>query len=172
MKNTIFTSNVFEYIEQCKEYLIERLNDYGIENNENNLIEEAQDAIQVEFQSIEDTIDWFDSKHKHKVLVVGTCGLWYGNVKGGKIYKDLQTALQSLYQDENELFFNKKNTTLELKAIHHDGTNHFKFYELTNKGEEFVLNYENEFDPRTLHTKLVKNGYVRAITFDKLYGAC
>lgn len=168
MEHIIYTSDIFEYVETNKQEIIENLNDNEIEVNEDTIYNEAQNLCDFDYECLLDQIKCFDKKHGHKILALATLGLWYGKVKGGKIFEDLESALSSAYEDTNTLFYKNKNATLELEARHHDGTNHFKFYELTDEGENWLLNNEDRYDRQTLHEKLLSNKYVRAITYSGL----
>lgn len=70
--------------------------------------------IDLECDDLKWSIKHWDEKHKGRVLAVGSCGLWYGRAKDGKIYKNLEDAVYSLVKDTNTLYTERKkrNTTI------------------------------------------------------------
>lgn len=162
-KNIIFTDDLSLYIDLYKSDIIENLNEKEIKATSEAIEQEAQymieaDAEAQDFQNI-----------TGRILAVGSCGLWYGRQNGGRIFKDFNEALQNLALDYNTIYTERKNGALQLEAIHHDGINYFKFYEISDKGEQFIINHQF-LDRKTLHEKLIKNKYVKALTVVSLWG--
>ena len=162
MKTTIYTDSVIDYIDNNRNDLVDYLKDSDREATDEEIQKLAYSEIEFEANELLNMFKHYDKQHRHSVLVVGTFGLWYGKAQGGTIYKGLD-ALTDLYEDVNTFYFNRKNGTLRLEAIHHDGTNNFAIYELTDKGEQYLLEHEYELDRKTLHQRLRINGRSKAI---------
>lgn len=63
--------------------------------------------------------------------IEGTLGLWHGKyaVKGSNVYEGLESAVDACIGrdiDAIKVWFNPNDGSVEMDAMHHDGTNHFK----------------------------------------------
>lgn len=164
MKRVIFNDNVCDYLEACKSDIIDNLESNGEEVNDNTIYEEAQRLINFDCEDLKEALKIYDKQHNRRVLGIASLGLWNGRFKGGKILDNLSSALNAC-EDTNTLYCERKNGTLKLKAIHHDGTNYFSFYEITDKGERFIEQHTN-MEREALHNALRKNGRSRNIHFE------
>lgn len=88
-------------------------------------------------------------------LLIADLGLWNGRFPGGKILKGLFNAIQATVQDSIKIYEEGRGV-LKIKSSHHDGTNYYTIYELTEKGEQFIEN-NPYMDNRELHEKLLNN---------------
>lgn len=163
LKNIIFTDDISLYIDLYKSDILENLEANGIEATSEAIEQEAQYMIQADAEA-QDL-----QKITGRVLAVGSCELWYGRQNGGRIFKDFTEALTTLAENYNTIYTERKNGALQLEAIHHDGVNYFKFYEISDTGEQFIKNHQF-LDRKTLHEKLIKNKYVKALTVASLWG--
>ena len=77
-----------------------------------------------------------------KILIVADLGLWYGRKQFTTTVASLYEAISKASEDYNTFYFKNKNATLSLKAIHHDGTNNFKFYKII-KGKKYAIKYND-----------------------------
>ena len=79
-------------------------------------------------------------------------------------------AIKACFEDYNKVYWQDKN--LKIKAIHHDGTNHFIIKKLTDRGIEFYNNHYYDYDDRTMHQKLFKDAhYSHSVDFfARIYG--
>lgn len=102
---------------------------------------------------------WEDFKEftdkDQKVLFVADLGLWNGRRDGGKIGK-LHDLIQQATEDYNTIYYYPKDGHMTLKAIHHDGTNYFKIYGLSEEGKRYVNNHEYD-EERMVHNHLLRN---------------
>lgn len=106
--------------------------------------------------------DFLDEYGNLEVLAIGDLGLWYGRTEGG-LYGTLRDMLSKAVEDYNSLYYDKENKTFKLKAVHHDGTNYFTFYALTEKGKNYLNN-----NPRCAETHqyvINTKGYTKQIKF-------
>ena len=137
----IYNDDAVKYTDENKEDLKEYLNEQGIEINDTNLIYQASNEIQSNYEDIKNMVALFDShKNYDKILVVASLGLWYGRRTGSKKIDTLQAGLFSLFEDVNAIYFKNKNSALTLRATHHDGENFFRFYKVVN-GKKYAIKY-------------------------------
>jgi hypothetical protein len=103
-------------------------------------------------------------------LILANLGLWDGQHDGGKIVQGLLNSIWKTLEDTNTIYEDGRGV-LKVEAKHHDGTNHFTIYELTEKGEVFAEN-NCYMDDRELHQKIFDNkNYRRNVNLiKKVYG--
>ena len=84
-------------------------------------------------EELQDIIHTFDLCIDYDaILCEASLGLWYGRREAKKTFKSLYLALTTCAYDDNEIFFINHNSTLNMRSIHHDGVNNYKFYKLIN----------------------------------------
>jgi hypothetical protein len=164
-KHIIFMDDICDYIDEYKSDIIESLEDNDEEANDDNIYKEASRYIERDCDDLKYALKLFDSKHG-RVLALGSLGLWYGRAQGGKIYNTLSDAIYKLIEDSNTLYYERTNGALRMEARHHDGRNYFTFYEITSKGEDYIIKHECELTARDLHKKLRQGGRSKAIRFE------
>ena len=115
--------------------------------------------------------DWEDFKgqckgEKGRCLVTGYFMSWHGPLEGGKIYKDLETAVQNILLDDSHPIFSFNDEgVLVLDETHHDAPssgNHYEFRILTAKGESYYDSHNN-IDRQALCEALRENGRSRNV---------
>lgn len=160
-----------EIKDQYKEFLdINNLPPEWVEDEEkiNNY---AFETIQDYLDDVKTEIECHENTHDYKTyLIIADLGLWFGNRRGGKVVKGLWNAISSTFEDYNTIY--QEGRTLKVDAIHHDGTNHFEIYELTEKGEEWY-NRNNDWRSREDVCETLYNNkkYRRNVQFfNNLYG--
>lgn len=90
-------------------------------------------------QELRELIINYDNNNKYDCIrCEADFGLWYGRRKAAKHFKTLQDAFYTCIYDSNVVYFDKTNTTLKLKAVHHDGTNFYKFYKIINNKKRAI----------------------------------
>lgn len=102
------------------------------------------------FEELKVNLEEFN-KQSNKFLMTGTCGLWYGRQQGGKVLEDLKDCIDSLY-DYTEIEYD--NGIINIKTIHHDGTNYYQIQPLSTRGEKYFDRHYYEMSDRELHEKL------------------
>ena len=91
----------------------------------------------------------------------GEVGLWHGTYRAGKI-GDFETLYYKAIQDCDYVKIYDENGHLYLTCSHHDGTNCFEIKEVTDKGREYLENWEYDYyinDKRTeeyVHNQIYK----------------
>ena len=160
---------------QCNEYPgceeCDKISCEGCENcpSDDELWEHWRDQCELNWDDVKAEIETHDERGSY--LVIASLGLWNGRFDGGKIIDGyLNEAIRSCFEDYNKVYWQDKN--LKVKAIHHDGTNHFIIKKLTDRGIEFYNNHYYDYDDRTMHQKLFKDAhYSHSVDFfAKLYG--
>ena len=160
-----------EIKEQHKEFL--EINGLSLElaEDENEHYEYINMTLQEYLDDVQTEIEFHENAHGMKTyLIITNLGLWFGNRRGGKVVKGLWNAISSTLEDYNTIY--QEGRTLKVDAIHHDGTNHFEIYELTEKGEEWY-NRNNDWRSREDICETLYNNkkYRRNVQFfNNLYG--
>lgn len=120
----------------------------------------------------EDFISQCEDETKNHCLVTGHFMSWMGPQAGGKVYKDLATAVRSIIMDDSHPVFSiNDDGNLVLDETHHDAPvsgNHYEFLILTASGERYYANHYND-DRRTLCENLKLNGKTRKVN-TKIFG--
>lgn len=79
--------------------------------------------------------------NEHKWAVEGTLGLWNGRKDiVPKVFDNLLDAISACISGCDYFKITKRNSTIEVEAIHHDGTNRFTLKCLSDLGE---IRYSN-----------------------------
>lgn len=106
---------------------------------ENNIILYNDQNDEFDYTILKENILHFDKNASYdNIIVFASLGLWYGRRQAHKEFKTLYDAVTLCAEDENKLYFKRKNTTLMLDALHHDGCNVFKFYKVI-KGKKYAI---------------------------------
>ena len=103
-------------------------------------------------------------------VIVAQIGRWNGTFDGGKVVYGLKNAIHMCFEDYNKIY--QEGKMLKVRAVHHDGTNHFIIKKLTDRGIEFYNNHYYDYDDRTIHQKLFKDAhYSHSVDFfARIYG--
>ena len=132
-KNIIFNDDIQNLIDNDKNIIIDYLNDYDININDVNIRSAADDIIKNEYDDLVAALNAYDKKTKYNYIFVdGDLGLWYGRRHATRNFKTLKDAIMFCFEDQNIVFYEKRNTTISLQAVHHDGCNIFKYYKVVN----------------------------------------
>lgn len=142
---TIYSDDLCEYIDNYKSDILSTLKDYDIEPTEKNIITEAQSCIDSDFEYLKDILIHFDAVECKKIFACGVLGLWNSKPHVKKVFDSLYSAVMYCLQEVNEIYFKKSNTTMQLSAAHHDGTNNFKFYKLIH-GKKYAIKYDDIYN--------------------------
>lgn len=136
----IYNDDVCEYVNENEKYLIDTLKENDEAINNENIFKLAHSDIEKLFYDLMQAVNYYDNVfNDNKILCVANLGLWYGHVKTQRYFKTLKEALY--FEDVNALYFERKNSTLTLRACHHDGENIYKFYSVKN-GKKYAINYD------------------------------
>ena len=121
--------------------------------------------------------NWADN---NQVLFIGSVGRWNGTFAGSAI-GDFSTLFTEAIKDCDYFKIWEEDNILNLKCSHHDGTNCFEIYVLTNEGLELYENWLYDDDDtlsdlseREIHQKLLSDPkYILDKSFSKYYmGYC
>ena len=144
-----------DYAEDARESLIFN----GVKNPlENGIWEEIYCMVDLEWSdTLQELKTFFDGK---TWLAFGTCGLWHGNVAAGTIFTDFEKFFYKAIKDCDYWKIYDENGHLYLECSHHDGTNFFEIKEVTEKGVEYLENWEYNFNDKRseeyVHQKVVE----------------
>ena len=145
----------------------------------NDMIEdgdEATDEILDNLRYDEDAIEWENVWGELKrffkdkeVIFFGNVGRWDGTYAGGKT-GEFEKLYHEAVRDCMYVNIYEENGHMYLECSHHDGTNFFEIKEVTDKGKQYLENWEYSYnDKRTLrdvHTNII-NRYSRRPQFCK-----
>lgn len=137
---TIYNDDVIQYATENKNFIIESLNECGIDPTESNIINEARSMIDTDADYLKELIINFDKNNNYKIKVVATLDLWNGKRQATAIFNSLYDCLFKCFEDVNAVYFKNNKTTITLDAAHHDGVNMFKFY-LLKHGKKYAINF-------------------------------
>lgn len=102
---------------------------------------------------------WYDFKaftqEDQICLFTANLGLWNGRKEGGLIGK-FHDLIGQATEEYNRIHYFPKDGHMELEAAHHDGTNYFKIYGLSEEGKQYVNNHEYD-EERMVHNHLLHN---------------
>lgn len=142
-ETVIYNSDIYEYMLNNDDAIIQYLNDYGIDPLPNAKEDAAIQLIDDDYLLLTQLINNFDKKVKYqKIYVDATLGLWRGTVKTNATFKTLFNAIFKCLEDVNKVYFKKQNSALTIEASHHDGTNIFKFYKVVG-GKKYAINQKD-----------------------------
>lgn len=148
MKNEIilFNDSLYDYIENNKNDIINYLKENDIDPTVNNIDDAASDFINFDYVDFIKAIQRYDNTTVYDYIVItGSLGLWYGRRNIKVHFNSLYDAVVSAMQDNNKLYFKRKNCTLSLSAYHHDGENIHQFYKIV-KGKKYAIKYNDLID--------------------------
>lgn len=133
--------------EDAKQFLFER-DDIDGNITESDIWEEVAFNEQMYWNDVTEQLKNFMAGKKF--IIVGTNGLWNGNVDIAVIidnYDDLRKA----WKDCDYINIYEANGHLYIQSSHHDGNNHYELRELTERGIGYLERWENgpESDKRT-----------------------
>lgn len=135
----IYLDDVSAYIHICKDDINDYLKANKMDLTDFDSIEDcATYFINCDLDLLKENIINFDMSDYDKILVEAKIGTWRGSFSGHAYYVNLYNAVIDNMQDVNIVFYDRKNTTLQLKASHHDGDNTFKFYKIV-KGKKRAI---------------------------------
>ncbi len=113
--------------------------------------EYLQDNTQCEWEYFQEQCG---KEKEHHCLVTGYFMAWNGPREGGKVFKNLETAVSNIIMDgdSSPVFSITDDGVLVLDETHHDAPcsgNHYEFKILTATGEKYYEKHIND-DRRTL----------------------
>ena len=134
----------------------------------------AQDSV--DWESVEYELKQFFLNNGNKWMIFGSVGRWDGVYKAGTLFDTFEDFFYKATEDCDYIHFYDENGHLYLTCSHHDGTCHYEIKEVTDKGIEYLENWEygSWDDKRTeqyIHTQIF-NRYSRLPRFaERVYGA-
>lgn len=142
--------------------------------DEAKLLEAVEDWLQENTEyEWEDFLNECEDEEKHHCLVTGYFMSWMGPQEGGKVFKDLASAVSDVLMDgdSHPVFSINDEGVLVLDETHHDAPtsgNHYEFRILTKKGEKYYERHQDD-DRRTLCEALKLQGRTRNVNI-KIFG--
>lgn len=158
--------------EDMKEYLLEN----GYEEDE------ITDEKIWDMRYFYDEQDWEMTKDElkkffldgNKWMLFGEIGRWNGVFKCGTLFDTFEDFFYDAAKDCNYVHFYDENGHLYLTCSHHDGTCCYEIKEVTEKGVQYLENWEDNWNDKRseeyVHTQIF-NKYSRLPRFaEKVYG--
>ena len=142
--------------------------------SEDELLDAVRDWLQEQTEyDWRDFLDQCSEEKPNHCLVTGYFMAWDGPKEGGKVFKNLETAVSGIIMDgdSNPVFSITDEGILVLDETHHDAPcsgNHYEFKILTAAGEKYYEKHIND-DRRTLHEALKEKGRSRDVD-PKIFG--
>ena len=146
MKNTkerlIWSSNIYDF--GAEDEIEAAYQEFVGLNPETSYSKEdfLYDEVELGYETLGDEIRHYERKYGLRpYLVRGQLGLWNGVFPGGQVIYGLSQAIGKCLEDNNRVY--QSGRRLCVSAAHHDGTNQFEIFELTEKGEAWYINATN-----------------------------
>ena len=132
----------------------------------------------------QDEIDWEEAKYElteffknngNKWMIFGEVGRWNGVYKAGTLFETFDDFFYKAAKDCDYIHFYDENGHLYLTCSHHDGTCHYEIKEVTDRGLQYLENWEygsinDKRTERYVHTQIF-NKYSRLPRYaEKVYG--
>lgn len=157
------------YAKDAKEYL----KDGGNANpTDTDIWDEIYFIDNMNWSQTEDELETFFSEGTW--IMQGAVGRWNGTYATGIIFTDITEAFNKATKDCDYIHIYDENGHLYLQCSHHDGTNLFEIKKLTNKGIEYLENWEQNWnDKRTeqyVHNQIMKRYSVLPHFVHEVYG--
>ena len=170
-RRTIYNNyNLWEdYEEDAREMLEER----GNSNlSENDIWDEINFIDEVNWENEKENLEDFFSEGTW--ILRGCVGRWDGNYQAGTIFTDFMEMFYKATRDCDYVHIYDENGHLYLRCSHHDGTNLYEIKKLTDKGIEYLENWEYNWDDkrneRYVHDQIMKRYSVLPQFMHKVYG--
>lgn len=181
MKNRLpKTRTIFDNYRLWETYTDEDITECLIENGVDE--EDITDNMIWEERYSQSNLDWEIEKERleefflngGKWMLFGEVGRWNGVYKAGTLFETFDDFFYKATEDCDYINFYDENGHLYLTCSHHDGTCHYEIKEVTDKGIEYLENWEcNWDDKRTeeyVHTQIFSR-YSRLPHFaHRIYG--
>ena len=162
--------------EEIKSILID-LERYTTEDEitDNAIWEERYIQDEIDWEYVRDELISFFKYKGNKWMIFGEVGRWDGVYKAGTLFETFEEFFYKATEDCHYWKFYDENGHLYLTCSHHDGTCHYEIKEVTDKGIEYLENWEYNYnDKRTeyyVHTQIF-NRYSRLPRFaERVWGA-
>lgn len=110
-------------------------------------------------------VDDFRSNMKYcnefPMVAVGYSGLWYGNVRGGKVLKDVDDLL-GMFRSCDRIKIWQDKAGFHINGYHHDGTNSADIRILNRRGKAWLEKNEDEVSDNVLCETLAQPCFSRS----------
>ena len=138
MKNktkVLFDNTIVDYDEwyvSYKEYCLD--NDIVCKDRESNdFYEWVGDMLSMDWEDFNTNLE-YDKESNAECFVVGSLGLWNGNVDVESKFDTLRKAITECIVGCDYITITETNGVINVRGIHHDGRNYFSIYKLNKKG--------------------------------------
>ena len=172
---------IYNNYDLCETYPDKEIKEYFMEESGYEE-DEITDEMIWEERHFLDEINWEEEKERlekffldgNKWILFGTVGRWDGLYRAGTLFDTFDDFFYKATKDCAYWKFYDENGHLYLTCSHHDGTCHYEIKEVTDKGIEYLDNWEDNWnDKRTeeyIHTQIIQI-YSRLPRFaEKVYG--
>lgn len=143
-------------------------------------MEPTDEAIWQEFEE-ENGINWdiltdeLENFFGHDTYILrGTVGTWMGRREAGVVSNNFMGVIYKAINNCDYIKITDVNGHLYLECTHHDGTNCYEIKKLTDKGIDYLFNYENNWDEtrslQYVHDKIMERYSVLPNFAHKVYG--
>ena len=125
---------------------------------------------------------WSEIKNKLKeffsegtYILRGVVGRWNGAFEAGTVFTGFMEMFSKAAKDCDYVHIYDENGHLYLQCSHHDGTNLYEIKKLTEKGEQYLENWEysgwgDKRSERYVHDQIMKRYSVLPHFSHKVYG--
>lgn len=155
MNRTLYDNydiNYTEWFEAFKEYCMDNDIDHTQYNEDSErFIDWLHDSLSMDWDDLMTNIK-YDKNNNVDCVVVGSLGLWNGRHDiDAKHFPTLDKAINTCVSGCDCIIITENEGVINIKGIHHDGTNNFEIHKLNEKGydahcDDKELNDEKYFD--------------------------
>ena len=137
------------YKEHCEINEIEMPEDA---ENSTDFYDWQSDMLQMEWEDFITNLE-NDKENNVNCVVTGKLGRWNGTFEiDAKAFPTLKSAVLACVSNCDNVVINEIDGTIDIEAMHHDGTNIFKIHKLNKSGLEAYCNDE-DFDKEEYYEK-------------------
>jgi hypothetical protein len=157
-----------DYAEDAREILTEN----GEEITDEKIWDQIDFQNEINWEDAQGALtDFFDGENW---ILFGYTGRWDGNYKAGCVFDDFMKMFYTAAKDCDYVKFWDENGHFYLMCSHHDGTNTYEIRKITDRGSEYLKNWEyNWSDSRTeeyIHDQIIKRYSTLPHFAHKVYG--
>ena len=159
--------------EEVIEILVENGNDKD-EITDNMIWKERYRQNEFDWEVAKEELENFFLNNGNKWMLFGEVGRWDKVYKSGTMFDTFEDFFYKAVEDCHYWRFYDENGHLYLTCSHHDGTCHYEIKEVTDKGIQYLENWEDNWNDKReeeyVHTQIF-NRYSRLPRFaEKVYG--
>jgi len=163
----------YDLWDQYSEFAKETLSEYEEEPSEDSIWNVINDEDSTNWECEKERLEEFFNDGSTWILR-GTNGRWNGTFEAGTIFTDFMDMYREAMTDCDYVHLYDENGHFYMQCSHHDGTNYYEIRKLTDKGIEYLKNWEENWNDKRSERYIYDQIMKRYSTFPnfahKVYG--